>query len=254
MWNQSRVWLHARVCKIGEVRVVRKDRVKPGTNKSMWWYVVHAKESVLSDLETKWDQANVQTGWKLELCFMAESTQISSSKELCCICCQPVSIGKDEALFCAGACQKWLHRYCASVSERCYKAISESSTPFFCLGCYQEHQQEHITELTNTVEDLRLEIARLKESLSAAQAEAKAKSDPLLGLFSASDIVTLGVLVASEAEAIGGSICDDKSSLVTFETGCCSVSASTRGDGELTFFFGGIAQLRDVDWLICYLG
>ena len=40
----------------------------------MWWYVVHAKESVLSDLETKWDQVNVQTGWKLELCFMAEST------------------------------------------------------------------------------------------------------------------------------------------------------------------------------------
>ena len=106
------------------------------------------------------------------------SSQSSSSKELCCIWCQPVSIGKDEALFCAGACQKWVHRYCASVSERCYKAISESSTPFFCLGCYQERQQEHITELTNTVEDLRLEIARLKESLSAAQAEAKAKSDP----------------------------------------------------------------------------
>ena len=42
----------ARVWKIREVRVVRKDRVKPGTNKSMWWYVVHAKESVLSDLET----------------------------------------------------------------------------------------------------------------------------------------------------------------------------------------------------------
>ena len=64
----------ARVCKIGEVRIVHKDRVKPGTNKSMWWYVVHAKKSVLSDLETKWDQVNVQTGWKLELCFMAEST------------------------------------------------------------------------------------------------------------------------------------------------------------------------------------
>ena len=106
------------------------------------------------------------------------SSQSSSSKELCCICCQPVSIGKDESLFWAGICQKWLHRYCASVSECCYKAILESSTPFFCLGCYQERQQEHITELTNPVEDLRLEIARLKESLLAAQAEAEAKSDP----------------------------------------------------------------------------
>ena len=43
----------ARVCKIGDVR---KDRVKPSMNKSMWWCVIHAKESVLSDLETKWDQ------------------------------------------------------------------------------------------------------------------------------------------------------------------------------------------------------
>ena len=61
----------ARVCKVGEVRVVRKDRVKPDMNKSMWWYVIHA---ILSDLETKWNLVNVQTGWKLELCFMADST------------------------------------------------------------------------------------------------------------------------------------------------------------------------------------
>ena len=62
------------VCKIGEVHVIRKDRVKPGTSISMWWNVVHAKDSVLADLETTCDQVNVQTGWKLELCFMGESS------------------------------------------------------------------------------------------------------------------------------------------------------------------------------------
>ena len=35
----------ARICKIGELRVIRKDRVKPSTQKSTWWYVLHAKES-----------------------------------------------------------------------------------------------------------------------------------------------------------------------------------------------------------------
>ena len=40
----------------------------------MWWNVVHAKDSVLADLETTCDHVNVQTGWKLELCFMGESS------------------------------------------------------------------------------------------------------------------------------------------------------------------------------------
>jgi len=76
-------------------------------------------------------------------------SQTSVLKEPCCLCCQPVSVGKDEAPFCAGACQKKLQRYCASVSECCYKAMSDSSTPvhsFFltvdrynmeeCLECF----------------------------------------------------------------------------------------------------------------------
>ena len=46
------------------------------------------------------------------------------------------------------------------------------------VAVYQERQQEHITELTNTVQDLKLEIVRLKESLSAVQTVAKAKSNP----------------------------------------------------------------------------
>ena len=70
----------ARICKIGELRVIRKDRVKPSTQKSTWWYVLHAKESTLSDLETKWDPVNMQTGWKLEPCFMVDSSPSPSSE------------------------------------------------------------------------------------------------------------------------------------------------------------------------------
>ena len=107
--------------------------------------------------------------WMWKLYRQKKESQFSefSVEESCCICCHPISIGKDEALFCSGACQKWLHRYCASVSECCYKAISDSSTLFICYGCYQECQQEHITELTNTVEDLNLEIARLRVPFSS---------------------------------------------------------------------------------------
>lgn len=48
------------VCKIGDVHVIRKDRVKPGTSKSMWWNVVHDKDSLLANLETTCDQVNIQ--------------------------------------------------------------------------------------------------------------------------------------------------------------------------------------------------
>ena len=87
-------------------------------------------------------------------------SQTSDTKESCCICCQAIATGKDEALFFgAGKCQQWLQLYCASVSVKCYKAIIDS-------------QEERINALTCTVDAMKLEIAQLKEALSTAQAAA----------------------------------------------------------------------------------
>ena len=54
--------------------VKRKDRVVAATNKSVWWYIVHADEEVLCDLETKWESIQLQLKWKLEHCFMFKET------------------------------------------------------------------------------------------------------------------------------------------------------------------------------------
>ncbi len=43
------------------------------TNRNKWWYVIHADESLLSDLDTKWEQVKLQTSWKLEPCFKPEN-------------------------------------------------------------------------------------------------------------------------------------------------------------------------------------
>ena len=83
-----------------------------------------------------------------------------------------MTIGKDEALFCAGKCQQWLHRYCVSVSVKCYKAIVDDSRPYCCPCCYRDSQEERISELKCAVEAMKLEIAQLKEALSTAQAAA----------------------------------------------------------------------------------
>ena len=83
-------------------------------------------------------------------------------------------MGKDDALFCSGTCQQWLHRYCASVSVQCYKTIKDEDHPFFCFWCCQARSQQKIAELTSTVEQLTLENMRLNQSLSEAQSQVSA--------------------------------------------------------------------------------
>ena len=85
-------------------------------------------------------------------------------KELCCIC-QPISVNKDEVLYCSGSCQQWLHRYCASVTSQQYQTIKENTQSFLCPCCDRREQQEQINLLKNTVEALKLELSLLKESL-----------------------------------------------------------------------------------------
>ena len=101
----------------------------------------------------------------------ATSSAASSvpTKVTCCVCCQTINTGKDDALFCSGVCQQWLHRYCAGVSVQCYKTIKDENHPFFCFGCYQSRSQRQIAALTSTVEELKLENSKLKESLNVAQ-------------------------------------------------------------------------------------
>ena len=77
----------------------------------------------------------------------------SKSTVTCCVCCQGLNTSKDGALFCAGSCQQWMHRYCAEVSAMAYKIIKEKACQIRCFVCHQISQQE--------VERLRSEVARL---------------------------------------------------------------------------------------------
>ena len=38
-------------------------------NVKRWWFIIHASENVLLDLEGSWNQLQLQTRWKLEPCF-----------------------------------------------------------------------------------------------------------------------------------------------------------------------------------------
>ena len=80
------------------------------------------------------------------------------------ICYQKIG-PKDDVLFCSGACQKHLHRYCASVSELSFKALTSSDAPpFLCFCCYRTKKDEEIAKLQSIVELLQDEISSLKKA------------------------------------------------------------------------------------------
>ena len=96
-----------------------------------------------------------------------ERALCKSAKKTCPICCkviQEATKAKDgqDAIFCDGPCQKWHHRWCASVHKDDFQKLSLSNAPFMCPSCcFSEHRQL-ISSLVNSVEDLKAEVARLK--------------------------------------------------------------------------------------------
>ena len=93
--------------------------------------------------------------------------QSSTSKEQCCVCCQPIAKGKDESLFCGGDCQQWLHCYCAGVSKQVFSGLAEEGSAFFCFACCLKRHRREIDALKDTVEHLKCELIDLKSSSPA---------------------------------------------------------------------------------------
>ena len=91
-----------------------------------------------------------------------KATSAANCQDLCSICCQKIGT-KDEVLFCSGSCQRHLHRYCASVSEGSYKALtSDGAQPFLCFCCFRAQKDEQVASLLEAIESLKGEINAMK--------------------------------------------------------------------------------------------
>ena len=111
---------------------------------------------------------------------------VAAKQDPCCVCLQKFNV-KDEILFCAGRSQKFLHRYCASVSEQAYKELSaEDAQPFLCYCCFRSKKEEQIESLQTlkgpSREALKAEIQSLKAvSNSNAASSSTNYSDAVRG-------------------------------------------------------------------------
>ena len=68
----------------------------------------------------------------------------------------------DDAVFCEGKCNAWIHRTCIGLSKQSYEALSESESPYLCPHCTLSKQ-------TKEIEDLKQLVKSLAENLSAAK-------------------------------------------------------------------------------------
>ena len=64
-----------RFCNVQGLRIKRKTSRNMQTRKSSWWFMIHAEESVLRELDDKWDSLNTQTSWVLKPCSKPQGVE-----------------------------------------------------------------------------------------------------------------------------------------------------------------------------------
>jgi len=79
----------------------------------------------------------------------------------------------DEAVFCEGSCQGWLHRKCASVA---FDKLGEQDTEYICSYCMLESQGKEISKLLNVIQDLNTAIVSLTETIQLLQSSVSKQS------------------------------------------------------------------------------
>ena len=87
-------------------------------------------------------------------------------KTICDICCNEVietESNTEDALFCEGACQKWVHRSCAGVTRFHFEKLSKSDDPWYCPCCTVVSQNKQIDTLKCKIESLTAELAKTYE-------------------------------------------------------------------------------------------
>ena len=127
-----------------------------------------------------------------------------SAPEVCPICCEVIieaseSSEGQEALFCDGTCQKWLHRWCAGVHKDAYPVLQSSGSPYHCPSCLAALHHEQIRSLSEMVEALRAEIRSLKAKSSMPASNSSGDTEGDTGNASVSHRSWAAVCAASTA-------------------------------------------------------
>ena len=102
----------------------------------------------------------------------------------------PATTGED-AVFCEGSCQGWIHRTCAGLTKKAYDILSESDEPYFCAYCMSCKQNTEINNLKSLVKSLTDELPNLKSTIDTLRQTVEEQHN---------DIVTLQGRLSAEGQ------------------------------------------------------
>ena len=70
-----------------------------------------------------------------------------------------------EAVFCDGQCDDWLHRQCAGLSRSRFIEISKTEDPFYCPHCLLTQQGDEIASLKLQLTQIFKEFSEFKNKV-----------------------------------------------------------------------------------------
>ena len=101
---------------------------------------------------------------KLTVCTARAAAAMGGVSE-CCVCSNYIVDGEDDALFCEGECNGWMHRYCAGIPVKHFENLTSTSIPFLCYSCTLQTHERVTAELKEQVKSLAAELEDLRKSI-----------------------------------------------------------------------------------------
>ena len=76
----------------------------------------------------------------------------------------------DDAIYCEGYCEAWIHRKCAGLSNTNFTVLSNAgdSHTYFCLYCELQAQKAEIDNLMETITQFQTSLSELKRKLECS--------------------------------------------------------------------------------------
>ena len=93
------------------------------------------------------------------------STQVCPICELSIVDDGESNEGED-AIFCEGECQIWLHRKCIGLTKKAFTLIGNSKEPYLCPYCNNIHYRKEINDLKELVKSLTNSLSSLENQIS----------------------------------------------------------------------------------------
>ena len=86
-----------------------------------------------------------------------------------------------DAIYCEGTCDAWLHRRCAGLSKTAFTLLQNTSTPFHFPHYQLKSYELIISNLKLNMATLEKKVTSLEEQLEAMKGPAPCLTDPVAG-------------------------------------------------------------------------